>query len=350
MQEITPNIYIDNEQIDYIEGSYNLNGGLTSAELHFEIPKPAGDFRKLWNREVTLYLNEIDTVPIFRGWVTLAEQGLNSLEIRAEDAMGYLVNAGTDSQSSLTLTERDNLDGYTVGAAMVKAISKANLQDKIGTAYIGDTTPRINSVSEPLRGSMTLHAILTELLSKAVDNSGTLPRPNIARLIDDGTNSQLIIELESDIETDTVVHTYTEQDNIIELSILNRKVPTVITVNGKNDATATFTHTSAMTAFDNNPLEISNDSLGSPAACLDFAQKLFRANLKNQYEYSLVVSEGAYLNENDVIKIVTDDPEYSGNYRVIGKQVDFSPDSSKCGLTINRKPPTLAEYISSKDN
>ena len=237
-----------------------------------------------------------------------------------------------------------------MGAALIKAISKTNLQDKIGTAYIGNTVPLINSVSEPLRGSMTVHAILSELLSKAVDNSGTLPRPNIARLIDDGTNSQLIIELESDIETDTVVHTYTEQDNIIELSILNRKVPTVITVNGKNDATATFTHTSAITAFDVNPLEVSNDSLGSPAACLDFAQKLFRANLKNQYEYSLVVTEGAYLNENDVIKIVTDDPEYSGNYRVIGKQVDFSPDTAKCGLTINRKPPTLAEYISSKDN
>jgi len=350
MREISPKIFIEGSEIDYVEGDYSLNGGLTAAELTFSIPKPAGDFRKLWNREVTLYLNDFDSVPLFRGWIKRAEQDLNSLEIKAEDAFGYLVKSGGQSQAKLTLTERDNLDGLTVGALLIKAIQKANLQDKIGTDYIGNTVPPINSVSEPLRGSMTLHEILSDLLSKAVDNSGTLPRPNIARLIDDGTNSQLIIELESDVETDTVVHTYTERDNIIELSILNRKIPTFITVNGKDGVTATFKHTSAITALDNNPLEVDNDSLGSPAECLDFAQKLFRANLKNQFEYSLDITEGAYLVENDVIKIITDDPDYSGNYRIIGKKISFAPDSYKIDITINRKPPTLAEFLASEDN
>ena len=350
MQEISPRILIDNSEVDYIEGSYSLHGGLTAAEMVFSIPKPAGDFRKLWNREVTLYLNDFDSVPLFRGWIKRAEQELHSLEIRAEDGFGYLVKAGGQSQAKLTLTERDNLDGLTIGALLIKAISKANLQDKIGTAYIGNTVPPVNSVSPPLRDSMTVHDILSELLSKAVDNSGTLPRPNIARLMDDGTTSQLIIELESDVETDTIVHTYTEKDNIVELSIMNRKVPTFITVNGKDGVTATFKHTSAITAFDNNPLEVDNENLTSPAACLDFAQKLFRANLKNQFEYSLEITEGAYLTENDVVKIVTDDPEYSGNYRVIGKQIEFSPDSYSIGITINRKPPTLAEYFASEDN
>jgi len=350
MREISPRILIDNSEVDYVEGSYKINGGLTSADLEFEIPKPAGDYRKLWNREVTLYLNDFDSIPLFRGWIKRATQGLNSLEIRAVDAFGYLVKGGGQTQSKLTLTERDNLDGLTIGALLIKAIQKANLQDKIGTAYIGNTVPLINSVSEPIRGSKTVHGILTELLSKAVDNSGTLPRPNIARLIDDGTNSQLIIELESDIDSDTIVHTYTEHDNIVALNIINRKIPTFITVNGANGVTATFKHTSAITALDNNPMEVDNDNLTSPAACLNFAQKLFRANLKNQFEYSIEITEGAYLTENDVIKIVTDDPDYSGNYRVIGKQIEFTPDSFSIGITINRKPPTLAEYLESEDN
>jgi len=350
MREISPKIFIEGSEIDYIEGSYSLNGGLTAAELLVQIPKPAGDFRKLWNREITLYLNDFDTVPLFRGWIKRVAQDLNSMEIRAEDAFGYLVKAGGQTQAKLTLTDRDNLDGLTMGAALIKAIQKANLQDKIGTDYIGDTTPPVPTAPAQLRGSMTVHDILSELLSKAVDNSGTLPRPNIARLIDDGTNTQLIIELESDVETDTVVHTYTEHDNIIELSMINRKIPTFITVNGKDGVTATFKHTSAITALDNNPLEVDNDTLGSPAECLDFAQKLFRANLKNQFEYGLEITEGAYLVENDVIKIVTDDPDYNGNYRLIGKQVDFSPDSYSIAITINRKPPTLAEYLSAEDN
>jgi len=350
MREISPRILIEDTEVDYIDGSYSVNGNLTAAELIFGIPKPAGDYRKLWNREVTMYLNKFDSVPLFRGWIKRAEQDLNSIEVRAEDAIGYLVRSGGQNQAKLNLTDDDNLDGTTAGGAMIKAITKANLQDKIKTDFIGNTSPLINSVSEPLRGRKTVHGILTELLSKAVDNSGTLPRPNIARLIDDGTNSQLIIELESDIDSDTIVHTYTEHDNIVALNIINRKIPTFITVNGANGVTATFKHTSAITALDNNPMEVDNDNLTSPAACLNFAQKLFRANLKNQFEYSIEITEGAYLTENDVIKIVTDDPDYSGNYRVIGKQIEFTPDSFSIGITINRKPPTLAEYLESEDN
>jgi len=350
MREISPRILIEDTEVDYIDGSYSVNGNLTAAELIFGIPKPAGDYRKLWNREVTMYLNKFDSVPLFRGWIKRAEQDLNSIEVRAEDAIGYLVRSGGQNQAKLNLTDDDNLDGTTAGGAMIKAITKANLQDKIKTDFIGNTSPLINSVSEPLRGSMTVLDILKESLSKAVDNSGTLPRPNIARLIDDGTNSQLIIELESDIDSDTIVHTYTEHDNIVALNIINRKIPTFITVNGANGVTATFKHTSAITALDNNPMEVDNDNLTSPAACLNFAQKLFRANLKNQFDYSIEITEGAYLTENDVIKIVTDDPDYSGNYRVIGKQIEFTPDSFSIGITINRKPPTLAEYLESEDN
>ena len=54
--------------------------------------------------------------------------------------------------------------------------------------------------------------------------------------------------------------------------------------------------------------------------------------------------------ENDVIQVITEDPEFGGNYRVMGKAISFSPSSFSLGLTLNKKPPTLAEYISSSDN
>jgi len=56
------------------------------------------------------------------------------------------------------------------------------------------------------------------------------------------------------------------------------------------------------------------------------------------------------LNENDVVRLETDDKEFSGNYRIIGKDVKFSPSGFSIGLIINRKPPTLAEYIASSNN
>ena len=64
---------------------------------------------------------------------------------------------------------------------------------------------------------------LKKLLSESVNTDTTdLPRPNIARLMDDGTNSQLIIELEVDVDNAEISHTYTEKDNITNLSIINR--------------------------------------------------------------------------------------------------------------------------------
>jgi hypothetical protein len=143
---------------------------------------------------------------------------------------------------------------------------------------------------------------------------------------------------------------FTEYDNITSLKIINKKIPTIIIVNGAGGVKGQYSHETAIEAFDKTYLEVTNEKLKSPAACKDFAQKLFRANLETQYEYGIDSFEGVYLEENDVITIKTDDPAFSGNYRVRGKKIAFTPGGFAIGLNINRKPPTLAEYISQQDN
>jgi hypothetical protein len=159
-----------------------------------------------------------------------------------------------------------------------------------------------------------------------------------------------VIELESDLDSAEIKHVFSEYDNITDLKIINRKVPTIVIVNGADGVKGTFSHDTAVEAFDRNYLEVTNTALRSPAECKDFAQKLFRANLTTQYEYGIETFEGAYLSENDVIRVETEDQKFSGNYRVRGKKITFSPSSFSVGLNINRKPPTLAEYISQQDN
>ena len=266
----------------------------------------------------------------------------------AQDAIGYLIKDGDTTTAQLNLTETDNLDGLSVSAAIQTAIKKAQLTSRLGV--LGNTSPVMSVVRPPIRGTVKLLDIIKQLLSKAVLNTGTIPRPNIARLIDNGKKSLLLIELQADLDTSPIVHTYSELNNILSLNITNRKIPSVLVVNGKNGVAGTFAHESAISAFDRNYLTVSNDSLESPAECKDFAQKLFKANEVVQYEYGIETLEGAYLMENDVIRVETDDPKFSGNFRVIGKKVTFSPSSYSVGLNINRKPPTLAEYISSRDN
>ena len=81
MAEITARVCIDGREVDYIDGSYKNAGNLTAAELNFKLPLTYGGMKKLWNKEVTFYLNEFDTVPMFRGWIRRTNETFNDIEI-----------------------------------------------------------------------------------------------------------------------------------------------------------------------------------------------------------------------------------------------------------------------------
>ena len=349
MKEITPEIRIEGRVVEYLEGNYQNTGGLTAATLQFKLPRQYDGFRKLWNKEVTFFLNEADK-PLFRGYIKRVKENFDSIEVFAQDIVGYMVKGGNPEKAKVALTDKDNIDGLSAANAIRKAVAMALLNTKVGTDIIGDTTPIISSSRPPLRGTLGVLDIIKQLVSRAVDDSGTVPRPNIVRVVDDGSSSQLVIELESDLDSAEIKHVFTEYDNITDLKIINKKVPTIVIVNGAGGVKGTFSHDTAIEAFDRNYLEVTNEALKSPAECKDFAQKLFRANLTTQYEYGIETFEGAYLSENDVIRVETEDQKFSGNYRVRGKKISFSPSSFSIGLNINRKPPTLAEYISQQDN
>jgi len=350
MTEIIPRVCIDGREVDFLKGAYVNPGSMSAATISFELSVSEGVTKKLWNKEVTLYLNQNDTVPLFRGWIKRTKPTFNTITIMAEDGLGYMVRGGEREKAKVVLDNFTNIDGLTVGTAIKKLLEISKLNNKVKTDYIGDTSPKISSSSLYIRGEVGVMDAIQSLLQKAINTEGNIPRPNVAKLIDDGINSQLVIELESDLDSDVIVHTFTEHDNIVKIDIVNRKIPTVITVIGKDGVSGRFTHDTALEAYDRNFLQATNDTLKSPAECRDFAMKLFEANLKLQYEYAIQVLEGAYLSENEVIRVQTDEPEYAGNYRVIGKMINFSPTGFSIGLSINKKPPTLAEYIASRDN
>ena len=347
MKQLTPRIEIEGRPTNFIKGAYTSTGGLTAATLQFTLPLVSDGYRKLWNKEVTFFIGE--STVIFRGYIKRVKENFDAIEVFAQDVIGYMVLGGNPEKAKIALTDTDNLDGLTAGAAIKKAISKAQLSSKIGTDVIGDTSPLISSSRPPLRGTLSVKDIIKRLVSRAVDNNGDIPLANIVRVVDDGSTSQLIIELDKSIDS-TPVHVFTEDTNITDLKIISRKIPTIVIVNGLNKVKGTFVHESAMEANDRNYLEVKNENLKSPAECKDFAAKIFRANIETQYEYGLDTFEGITLVENDIIRIDTEDELFAGNYRVRGKKIAFSKSSFTIGLNINRKPPTLAEYIIQQDN
>ena len=351
MSQRIPRVTIDGRDVDFVRAAYTQPGGLAAASLEFNLPIQE-EIRKLWNKEVTFYVDKGDSKPIFRGWINRTKKTDNDVTIFAEDAIGYMIKGGDTNVAKIVFDETQNVDGLTVGAAIKKIIELAKLDSKIGTDYIGDTSPRIGSVQKtPIRGTLDILSAIKTLLARPINLADqSLPRQNILRVSDDGEQSQLFIELQADPATDPIKHIYTNDHNIISLDVIDRKVPTYIVVNGKDGTTGTFTHDGAIEALDRSYLEVTNENLESPAECKTFAARLYQANLKDRYQYGIRVTDGYYLNENDVVRVETRDNVYSGNYRVVAKRINANQGGYEIGITINKKAPTLAEYIGSRDN
>ena len=95
----------------------------------------------------------------------------------------------------------------------------------------------------------------------------------------------------------------------------------------------------------NTPLIYPTPNLKSKAECLDFAQKVFLANVEAKYEYTLTTFEGAYLEENDVVTIIDDTTAVEGNFRIVGKTINFGEGGFGIDLIINKQPPLLSQFL-----
>ena len=341
MQEISSRILVDGKVVDFMNASYKNSGGVTAAQLTVTIPGEDVSYRKYWGKEMIAYLNEEDTYPFFRGYImdTTIENDYG-MRLVGLDALGWL----TGHQKAIVFVDDlSNIDGYTVGGALKKLISLANLDNYVGTDYIGDTSPVI-TIRNNIRGEIVILDWLKKVLPQALDNTNIdLPRENTLAVRDDGVKGQLNIELVSDLDVSPPVYSF-NINNIIDYKVKARKIPTTIAVRGRG-VTGKYRNESAALAYGENFKTLSNNNLESPADCIEFARKAFYANVKNQYEITLSSYDGAYVMPNDIISINVDETDISNNYRVVGKDVTFDNNKYSVTLNINRRPPLLSDFL-----
>ena len=191
-------IFIDGKQVDYINGTLVKDGGNTASRLNFVIPGENSSMRKYWGKEVTFFLDESDASPMFRGFIENLEiEGNQSIAVRALDVLGYLT--GLD-RASITLDDNNNLDGSTIGGALIDMIQMANLTE-VGVDYIGDTNP-IQRMPKTRGTVFILDTITAALNTQYNKDNEDLPRKNFLQVFDDGTKGQIKIEVESDPENE----------------------------------------------------------------------------------------------------------------------------------------------------
>ena len=57
MLEVIPKICIEGREVDFLKGGYKNDGNLTSASLSFTLPLTFAGLKKLWNKEVTFFID-----------------------------------------------------------------------------------------------------------------------------------------------------------------------------------------------------------------------------------------------------------------------------------------------------
>ena len=124
MSQRIPRVTIDGRDVDFVRAAYTQPGGLAAASLEFNLPIQE-EIRKLWNKEVTFYVDKGDSKPIFRGWINRTKKTDNDVTIFAEDAIGYMIKGGDTNVAKIVFDETQNVDGLTVGAAIKKIIELA---------------------------------------------------------------------------------------------------------------------------------------------------------------------------------------------------------------------------------
>tara|TARA_R100001460_G_scaffold6255_5_gene16508 strand:- start:1908 stop:2930 length:1023 start_codon:yes stop_codon:yes gene_type:complete len=335
----TPKLLIDNTLTEFVSCDLKVRGNNTAAQLNFTVTQPELSYRKYWNKEVVLFFDISDATPIFRGRIVNSDIVDNiGLRFTAVDNFGFLT--GHD-KAKVMLTDESNVDGLSGGNAIKKLIQLANLDSVVGTDYIGDTNPIINP--DKMRGDVIILDAIKSILKQVVNYNSTVTRENYVRRFDDGSKTQIKIDLAADLDNATPIKVYS-YDNIITFKVNNRKIPTIINVKGDNSF-GTYKHDSFIDSYGENPLSVDNKQLKSKAECVEFGYKIFEANKKNQYEYTIETADGVYLNEGDVVEIISDDVDVSGNFRIIGKSLSLGSNDYKLQLTINKQPPILSQFL-----
>ena len=84
MSVLIPEIRIEGRVANFIKGAYSQTVGLTAATLQFSLPTSYSGYQKLWNKEVTFFLNAHDSKPVFRGYIKRIKENLEEVQIFAQ--------------------------------------------------------------------------------------------------------------------------------------------------------------------------------------------------------------------------------------------------------------------------
>ena len=324
-----PKLYIDNKLVEYdISGSINFPSKNQLSTLNVKMTNPDLQFKALLNKDIALYLNSDDSIPVFRGIVTSITPSDKETRITANDTRRLL--SGNEGLK-IEMSDNKNYDNYTLAQFIQKVISDKNID--IGVDFLKDTNPPINL--KGVRDLTDIYSVVTNKIKNAIDFSDVgEPLRHYIDMYDDGNKSQIVIKKDLSIKSKPS-YNFSFNDGIVSYTYKRRNEPNTVVYKG-----GSFT-------FSNTPTgKVSTyiTDTGDIAKNRDMAIKQILLDRQQKDEITLKVSKCYDVSLGTIIHLDVDEEDILGNHRIVGKNISFGKSIS-CTLKLNKEQPKLSEYL-----
>ena len=324
-----PKLYIDNKLVEYdISGSINFPSKNQLSTLNVKMTNPDLQFKALLNKDIALYLNSDDSIPVFRGIVTSITPSDKETRITANDTRRLL--SGNEGLK-IEMSDNKNYDNYTLAQFIQKVISDKNID--IGVDFLKDTNPPINL--KGVRDLTDIYSVVTNKIKNAIDFSDVSePLRHYIDMYDDGNKSQIVIKKDLSIKSKPS-YNFSFNDGIVSYTYKRRNEPNTVVYKG-----GSFT-------FSNTPTgKVSTNitDTGDIAKNRDMAIKQILLDRQQKDEITLKVSKCYDVSLGTIIHLDVYEEDILGNHRIVGKNISFGKSIS-CTLKLNKEQPKLSEYL-----
>ena len=331
-----PSLFLNGKEVlSDISGSVTFTGNNQLNTLSVKINNPDLQNTSIYNKILELYLNNgaDDGVPIFRGYINDFTPNDKNISLFATDMRAKLTGR---KGLKLTLTDKNNYDGYTLGQFIFSYIDEFVDDTDIGTDFLTDTSPVVFMTGE--RGEdKDLYSLLIKKVKEAIDVETDVENP-LGYFVDivNGSNSSNIVIKKDKLLTSNPSAVFSFADGLVSYSYKRRLPPNTVTYEGRK-----FSYT-------NVPQGVSSISLpkqNSPAESKNFALQKILFEQQQTDEITVQISKNYDIDIGQIVSLDIDDEDISGNHRVQAKTITFGKSTS-CSLRLNKKPPILKNYIS----
>ena len=324
-----PKLYIDNKLIEYdISGSINFPSKNQLSTLNVKMSNPDLQFKALLNKDIALYLNSDDSVPVFRGIITSITPSDKETRIIANDSRRLL--SGNEGLK-IDISDAKNYDNYTLAQFIKKVVSEENVD--IGIDFLKDTNPTVNL--KGVREISNVYKVITDKIKDAIDFSDvTEPLRHFIDMYDDGRKSQIVIKKDLSIKSKPS-YNFSFNDGIVSYNYKRRNEPNTVVYKGGSFV------------FSNTPtgkVTTTIKDTGDVAKNRQVAIKQILLDRQQRDEITLKVSKCYDVALGTIIHLDVDEEDILGNHRIVGKNINFGKSTS-CTLRLNKEQPKLSEYL-----